>query len=106
MKNNKKKLELTESEYEDFLYICTKRSSVQPCLNPQNVKFEFFNENQVYQYFDSCFHQLAEATFLEYVFLKNLKKRCGLSDDTKITVIGKEIHVDGNNKCRDCQCKD
>lgn len=100
-----KKIELTEREYEEFLYICSKRSSVQPCLNPQNVKFEFFNENQVYQFFKSCFDQLSEAMFLEYVFLKNLKKRCGLNEKDKITVVGKEVQVHGKDNGGKCKCK-
>ena len=77
---------LMEEEIADFFYINEKFGIVNQALNSEVLKDIEFTDGQVFEYFKSCYDQLAQARYLQFIFERNIKRRLGISEEVFIEI--------------------
>lgn len=84
--------ELTDKEYEDFLYIQNINATTDQALNVNTIKGMEFEDGKLFDYFRAAFEAKAKASFLHYIFWRDVGKRLNIND--------KEIFLEDNAESR------
>ena len=78
--------ELTKEEIDDFFYLNEKFAVANQSLNSEIIKDMEFTDGQVFEYFKSCYDQLAQARYLQFMFERNIKNRLNIPTEKPIAI--------------------
>jgi hypothetical protein len=91
-KNLKYIADLTEDELDSYLYLSNLKVTVNQALRSDSIDLSLFKDNQVYEYYSSLYHQLAESSFLLELLYRSIRSRLNLHSDMKLEIVNNCIY--------------